>query len=196
MSEIKIMSAKLNSSNTFNVGVIEISDSDNNIKEMPTVKCDWIAHEDLLNLFSGLDIHLAEMSEMPEAAGLAFINEEAGDRIMCNSFTISGEDGFEKIMLSGKRDLLNGKSINLVSPSFSWDDSNPYPYMQQLSELIYEIRAELAEYYNGKTAPKRQLDLFAENLDEEFLHMDDEGVTLQLPEEEAKPKKAKERVKK
>lgn len=66
-------------------------------------------------------------------------------------FNISGTADAEGVVISGKRYLNSGKTINFSTPFYRWDDD--YKYMDELIEAVEALREEVYQYSRGKHAP-------------------------------------------
>ncbi len=150
------------------------------------IKCDWIAHEDLIRAFMALTPHVAFICMLPEVQGQTLDQEPDVSNFEVHSFAIVGEDETEGITITASRILDNGLTHTFSTPILRWDNGQ-YPYIAELAEADYNLRNEIALYYDGKAAPKRQLEFFDENLNPDNLNLHDEGVTVS-PE---KPKRKK-----
>ncbi|PRY51499.1 hypothetical protein B0I27_10784 [Arcticibacter pallidicorallinus] len=171
------------------IGYIELNETGEKT-EVDGVNCDWIAHNDLVQSFQRLIPHIAFMCEVPEVLNLTLDQVDHVESISVSSFTIGGEDEHEGISISGVRTLSTGKTQVLNTPFYKWEDDQPYEYMNELGEIVANIKHEVEEYlFRKKKAPKRQLEMFQDNLDEDDLHVDEEGVKL-------KGSKKKETIKK
>lgn len=160
------------------IGYIELNETGEKI-EVEGVNCDWIAHNDLVQAFHKLIPHIAFLSELPEVFGKLLEDVPTVASITVQSFSIGGEDEHEGISLSGTRTLSTGKSQILNTPFYKWEDEQPYEYMSELGEVMAEIKHEVEEYlFHKKKAPKRQLEMFQDNLDEDDHQSDDEPVKL------------------
>ena len=88
------------------------------------------------------------------------------------SFYIVGDGENEGVVLAGTR-TLNSKldSISFSTPSIKWSESD-YPHLHELRLAVEECQEEVLEYYNGKCAPPRQIEM---DFNEE-----DEGLELSI----------------
>lgn len=160
------------------IGYIELNETGEKI-EVEGVNCDWIAHNDLVQAFQKLIPHIAFLSEIPEVTGKLLDHVQTIESITVQSFSIGGEDEHEGISISGTRKLSTGKSQTLNTPFYKWEDEQPYDYMNELGEVVAEIKHEVEQYlFHKKKAPKRQLEMFQDNLEEDDHHTDDEPVKL------------------
>lgn len=70
-------------------------------------------------------------------------------------FSMGGNGDSEGCTLIGRKALLSGKIMNLISPFTKWDDD--YRYTSELAEAIEIVKHEILEFIvNGKQAPDRQ----------------------------------------
>lgn len=185
MSNITIKKAKIKDSLFLEVEYSEQQeDGVNSVKK----DCTAPVHDDLKLAFKKLNIHLALLChQVNTATGKGAINilkafeEEvthqldpeqeytftaAGWEIVkahyCSGFTIGGSGDNEGVVLVGKRELSNGKTLNLVSPFHKWEeDAYPYAYISELGQIIEECKHEVHAYlFEGKHQPDAQLSLF------------------------------------
>lgn len=160
------------------IGYIELNETGEKI-EVEGVNCDWIAHNDLVQAFQKLIPHIAFLSEIPEVTDKLLEDVQTIESITVQSFSIGGEDEHEGISISGTRTLSTGKSQILNTPFYKWEDEQPYDYMNELGEVVAEIKHEVEHYlFHKKKAPKRQLEMFQDNLDDDDHHTDEEPVKI------------------
>jgi hypothetical protein len=100
-------------------------------------------HDDLKKAFSGLNKHLAAMSEQYNNDG-----DLDSDKIVCRGFSIGGNG--EGVTLHGTRLLSNGKPFNFNTPFYKWD-SDPSETLfneesNSLKSAINTLRAEIIQY--------------------------------------------------
>jgi len=144
-------------------------------------KGDWIAHDDLVWAFRALNPHFAFINQIPEVEGLSLDQVPFVETCDVTSFSISGDPESEGISISGTRTLDNGLVQTLSSPTVKYDFEG-YAYGQELSEVAYAVQEEVKAYYEGKSAPKRQMELFEENLGED-------NVESEEPKKKSRKKK-------
>lgn len=188
---IKITSAQLTKDSTLNVGFIEeIIDPDTEIKSIkthPQVKCSLIVHNDVKQMFADLAGHLGALCQLPEMDFLDPEERRQPEGITVNKILISGENELS-LQLFGYRDIAIGR-MNIENPSLKFDDGN-YPHLEKLIERVSQLQEETILYLNGKTASKRQLNIF-EDASDFSNHSDD----LEMNEDGVKPKKKSRKLK-
>ncbi|RKD18987.1 hypothetical protein BCY91_14010 [Pelobium manganitolerans] len=151
------------------------------------VKCDWIAHKDLEEAFHALNPHVAHICEL--TGPLDEWNEaERFSDIEVSSFTVSGEDEYEGVTISAQRTLGSGLVMSLNTPFIRWDNDT-YPFISELAQCVNALQEEIHLYYDGKQAPKRQLEMFAGD------DLSTEISTVSDDEEKPKPKRKQKVVK-
>jgi len=77
------------------------------------------------------------------------------------SFSISGEDEDQGIVISGYRILPSKKAaiINTPFTRFNEDETTRYKHMDELLKVVTEVREETIKYMGGKFAEEAQLQL-------------------------------------
>jgi len=214
MANVEIKKAKLKSDMFLEVEYSEVvEDGTNNVKK----ECTAAVHDDLKKLFRRLPAHLAmlceQVKELHDGTGVAvnFDSERPNlllcdpellyrfserdwniiDNTTCTGFSIGGSGDSEGVTIYGRRELGNGKVINLVAPFQKWDnDSFNYGNTSDLSEIIEAARYEVHQYlFEGKHAPDMQLSLFDEG-------DGNDDATSETDEATALPKKGRGRKKK
>ncbi|WP_129714642.1 hypothetical protein [Pedobacter sp. SYP-B3415] len=163
-----------------NIGLMETMEGRAH-REHKGIKCDWIAHEDLVNAFKALTPHVALICELPEAEGAGL--EDEFESLTVKGFSIGGEEDHEGITITATRILVSGLTMNINTPFVKWTDGS-YLHITDLASAAYQLQEEVNLYYQGKQAPKRQLEMFADEMEAE-LSLSDDGVE----ELAAEPKK-------
>ncbi|WP_435416295.1 hypothetical protein [Polaribacter aestuariivivens] len=150
-------------------------DVKNNIK----TSSDAPIHEDLKNAFRKLIPHFAFICEeitnkklVEKAIGNPDLylkdRETAPDdaffKYRVFEFKVVEKDGDEKVTISGSKQLVNLKEISFSTPDKSLFDED-YPFRKELNENIDELKNEVLEYMQGKSAPKAQMEMFQEEED-------------------------------
>lgn len=156
---ITIKKAKITSMNTIE---IEYEDNkrigDDYVTIEMSAKPKWEPHSDLLNEFKKLRPHLVrlcEEGELPE-------NEEQLENYLMNfrvtGYVIGGKEEHEGVTLIGRKELSNGRVLNLIAPFTKWEDQhNPYDYATELLSAVDGCSTEVTEYLHGKKQPAPQL---------------------------------------
>lgn len=172
------------------IGYIELNETGEKT-EVDGVNCDWIAHSDLVQAFRKLIPHIAFLSEIPEVTGKVLEDIHDVASLTVQSFSIGGEDEHEGISISGIRTLSTGKIQVLNTPFYKWEDDQPYEYMNELGEVVAEVKHEVEQYlFHKKKAPKRQLEMFQDNLDDDDHQTGEEPVKLKGSRKKDQVKKA------
>lgn len=120
-----------------------------------STKSNNAVHNDFINALKGLTVHLRELSEQPENANMEVIG-----------YSIGGSGESEGVTISGSRTLSSGKKLNLNSPFEKYEDSD-YGAISELINQLQVIEAEVHAYlFEGKHAPKAQLEMEFEETEE------------------------------
>lgn len=125
--------------------------------QIPTRKGKSIVHEDMIEAFGALRVHLAILDDgfkdLPKAPKTLddMKDHEMAGRFMITGFKISGSDENEGYTLIGEKWVSHG-SIKLESPKIK--ENSKYDYFDDLQEAITNARYEVEQYMNGKAAPK------------------------------------------
>lgn len=150
------------------------------VNEIPTQnevvkKCEYLAHQDLLDAFEKLHSHMVNICELDCDKAL----------VKVTGFTLStGPEGGSAIILVGSKTLTTGKVLNLVSPLTEFDSAE-YEMGHILEDLITDCVTEVQLYINeGKSAVKQT----AMNFDE-----DDAEADVQIGEGEAPKKRGRKK---
>ncbi|RPE05519.1 hypothetical protein EGT74_24350 [Chitinophaga lutea] len=122
-----------------------------------TKDCGAPAHDDLIDAFRRMDIHLAIISEYLPADQVDDIESADLDMIRelfrVKQVSISGDD--EGVSIAGSRKLSKG-SLSLASPTIKWGDKKPYLFEGDLAEAVEQLKSETLLYLDGKKAPDAQ----------------------------------------
>lgn len=141
----KIKSAKLAKGRTLEVNYVKVVRVDaGTVENKISEKCEYLAHNDLIESFKKLDNHLiavCEESGMPEDFRVA-------------GFTICDGNEGEGVVLTGSRKLSTGKNLNLVSPMVEYYGDD-YIEGQELQVDIQLCIDEVQSYLDGKCAIKQ-----------------------------------------
>lgn len=150
---------------------------DSDVKNRINTSSDAPIHDDLKNAFRKLIPHFAFMSEEIKDEKLiknAFKNPEAFllnrdeskdqtfFKFRCHQFEINEKDGYEKITISGAKQLENLNEIYFSVPPIGLGDDS-YQYHRELQNTVEELKTEVAAYMQGKSAPKAQTEMFDED---------------------------------
>ena len=141
----KIKSAKLAKGRTLEVNYVKVVRVDaGNVENKISEKCEYLAHNDLIEAFKKLDAHLIAVCE---ESGLP-------DDFKVGGFTIcDGNDG-DGVVLSGNRKLSTGKNLNLTSPMVEYYGDD-YIEGQELQVDVQLCIEEIQLYLDGKCAIKQ-----------------------------------------
>lgn len=124
--------------------------------KIPTRKGSSFVHEDMLNSFLALRIHLAiiddafKYSKVKVTTPDAMQDHEITELFTLTGFKISGSEENEGYILIGEKWVTHG-SISLETPKMS--SSSGYPFFSELKEAVENARTEVEQYMNGKSAP-------------------------------------------
>lgn len=148
-----------------------------NVKNRINTSSDAPIHDDLRNAFKKLIPHFAYVSELVKDEKLIekaikhpeeylFNREDDKDqtffKMRVYDFEILEKDGYEKIKLSGSKQLETLKEISFSIPTINLGD-DAYKFYQELEEVVEELKEEVSAYMQGKTAPKAQIDMFEDD---------------------------------
>jgi len=160
----KIRKAKLKS-RSLEVELIETVETENGpISNEVIIKSSGLVHEDLINTFNKLALHMIVICDMKKSE---LINEENIDEFdmslisdyQVKGFSLGGDDENEGASIIGARKFSSGKVLNIVTPFTKFNDGND-PYMfngdfyNDIDAAIYQVD----QYLDGKYAIK-QLEL-------------------------------------
>lgn len=127
------------------------------------MKCDQLAHDDLVGAFDKLKIHLVKICDLYEGNDLdpeAFNPEVHLKMFRVTSFSIGGNDDGEGVTLSGQKEFDSGKILNLNTPFTKYNDElDPYAFANDLSLAIQGCVYETEEYLYKEKYAVKQLDL-------------------------------------
>lgn len=181
----------------------EYSEREGNVKRNLKEDSDAPIHEDLRNAFMKLVPHLILIcQQLPKESVKHIIENEDytydhSDEFKDEIFKMYFVDGFVKktskdgdgltggVILSGRRMLSSGKSLELNPPMIKYDASKDeaYEYLEELQEAVAELEHEVYAYVKeGKQASSTQTSLFEE---EEFDPNSDEVDESFIEEDEA-----------
>ena len=148
----------------------------NDVVDECTNNSSALVHADLKKAFSKLTPHLAVKCEQIDASLISDIetiekydeeiHEEGGlehkiSMFHVYGFQVQGVGENEGVILTGSRTLSTGEDVTLISPKITWDSD--YLFVPDLQVAVDNLKKEVLEYHNGKTAPfYEQGDLFEE----------------------------------
>lgn len=123
-----------------------------------SAKPKWEPHSDLLNEFKKLRPHLVRLCEEGEVPEAEEERESYLSNFRVTGYVIGGKDEHEGVTLIGRKELSNGRILNLVAPFTKWEDEhNPYDHVWQLHADIEDCSVEVVNYLGGKKQPSPQL---------------------------------------
>lgn len=175
---VEVKNAAIKSSLFLSYGYTQ---TESDIKNVIKTSSDAPIHEDLRNAFKSLIPHFAHICEEVMDVDLVkraianpgdYIGEketvqsEEFLKFMVSGFVLSN-DG-EGVVILGNKRLLNYDEIALKTPLVKFDGD--YAFSNDLQINIELLKSEVLAYMEGKQAPKAQIELFA---DEEE---DDSGI--------------------
>lgn len=113
-------------------------------------------HPDLIAAFANLNPHLARMTYQLDDKGLPI-----SDDVVCNSFSLKGDDEMQGVVLSGIRKLPNGSTLTLNTSFTRFDDDEKYGHLDTLLDDVNNCEDEVKLYlFTGKCGVDPQGDLF------------------------------------
>ena len=124
-----------------------------------TRKGSAIVHHDMLEAFTQLDCHLANLDDAFTSLAIKpnSLDEMMGHDLTHNftvtGFKVQGTDENEGFVLIGDKWVSHG-TIGLETPKIS--KSSAYAYFDELKEAIEKCRYEVEQYMNGKAVPKTE----------------------------------------
>lgn len=125
--------------------------------KIPNRKGSSMVHEDMIEAFKKLNVHLAIIDDAFKYSGkelTSIDNLEDTDiagLFAVTGFKITGSEENEGIILVGEKWVSHG-SIALETPKMT--SGSNYPFFTELKESVDHARAEVEEYMNGKSAPR------------------------------------------
>lgn len=153
--------------------------TDDDFEQKISTKSDAPPHQDLMDKYRLLAPHLAFICEyITEDECDCFINNLQGfypkngnvvdydenlekllDTYAVESFEITGKGDKESVKISGIKFLPSlRKSISLTTPTIKYSNDD-YPFIDNLIEVVQDLRDEVFQYYNGKQAPDNQIEM-------------------------------------
>lgn len=156
---------------------------DVDVKNRINTSSDAPIHDDLRNAFKKLIPHFAYISEnitddklvekaIKNPESYVIDREESKDesffKFRVHEFEIQEKDGYEKIKISGAKQLLEtNQEINFSIPPVELG-GDKYKFGNELQNLVEELKDEVAAYMQGKSAPKAQIEMFEEDEEDEI----------------------------
>ena len=140
--------------------------------KIPTRKGSSIVHEDMVERFRAMRVHMAILDDAFKYSGVEVSvpedldDHEVTDLFTVNGFKITGSTDNEGYIITGEKWVSYG-SISLETPKIT--SSTGYPFFDQLQSAVEEARNEVEQYMNGKAAPDdddNQPELPFPNMDE------------------------------
>jgi hypothetical protein len=118
-------------------------------------------HPDLKNAFIGLRIHfavLADYVKIKQVPNPVQFKEELVADFRVTGFSIGGSDDDFGVVLTGLKTTPSGKTVTINTPftRFIEAEESAYKHIDELSEQIDTIKAEVELFKGGKKAPDPQ----------------------------------------
>lgn len=150
---------------------------DSDVKNRINTSSDAPIHDDLKNAFRKLIPHFAFISEeitdeklvkkaiqKPELYVLNREDEKEQSffKFRVHEFEIIEKDGYEKLKISGAKQLVTNQEISFSVPPVELG-GDKYKFDAELQELVEELKDEVTAYMQGKTAPKAQTEMFEDD---------------------------------
>lgn len=160
----------------------EFEQRDVDVNNTIKTQSDAPIHEDLQHAFKRLIPHFAFIAEEideklakkaiedPETYLFTLLEEAPEPKIHnyhVHEFSIVDKKGLNFVSFAGTKTLASKDVIAFSTPSIDLDSINDYKFVQELSELIDVLKQEILEYMDGKQAPRKQLEMWSENEEEE-----------------------------
>lgn len=129
-------------------------------------------HEDLINAFDKLKVHLAFLAEFMEPADKFIFDtddvfqDEKFVKFKVNQFSLGGDDEHAGVTITGQKKLRGKKVLNINTPfvKFEYQDGiDNYDFLSQLYDHVQRCVTEVELYLGGKHAPDPQLDIFEDD---------------------------------
>ena len=124
--------------------------------KIPNRKGSSYVHEDMINAFSQLNVHLAIIDEVFKYAKTTktlddMKDHEAVEQFSVTGIKVQGSDEDEGFILIGEKYVETG-NIGLESPKIK--STSGYLFFDELKESISSVITEVEAYMDGKAAPK------------------------------------------
>lgn len=138
-TEVALVSAKLSGNNKLTVKYRE--NSKTGLREH-TIKCDHIAHDELVQSFNDMLFDLLNLCEQPEAVMVSFEDYKAPDGGVVYAIN------FNEMILGGEKlsEKSQGATLSLTTPR-AYDTYERY---DELAEMLNNANNEVKLYLNGK----------------------------------------------
>jgi hypothetical protein len=159
MGTYSINSVKLLSDDHIRLNCI-LKEDDGTEAELPGMKHSRPAHIDLKNAFQALAPHLAIRTGCIKA-------KQIGNEDLINEFHVTGVifKGDQYFRIIGVRKVEDG-NVTLTTPKTYYEGENTYQLIEDCQAKLQTLREEALMYLvNGKRAPDPQLEMFAEDAD-------------------------------
>ncbi len=160
----------------------EFEQRDTDVNNTIKTQSDAPIHEDLQKAFRKLIPHFALITEeIPEELAKSAIEdpeeylfkplEEAVEPKLYNfhvhEFSVVDKKGLNFVSLSGSKTLASKDVIGFSTYLVDLDSLTDYKFVQELTDLIDQLKKEVLLYMEGKQAPRKQLEMFSEEEEEE-----------------------------
>ncbi len=192
----------------------EFEQRDVDVNNTIKTQSDAPIHEDLAKAFRMLIPHFAFVAEeiTEELATKAIedpetylfqLLENAPEPKLYNfhvhEFSVIDKKGLNFVSISGSKTLTSKDVIYFSTPSIDLDSLTDYKFVNALANLVDTLRDEIKLYMEGKQAPKRQLEMFNEEEEDEGIEMtisstDSNGEKKEVKTDTKKLKKAAENI--
>lgn len=143
-----IRKVKLTSGRTLEVELVEKL-TDGSARNI-VLKCDQLAHDDLVATFDKLKVHMVKICDLYEGRDIfpeTFDAENDLKKFKVTSFSIGGNDDNTGVTLTGQKRFDSGKVLNLNTPFTQYyDEVDPYEFASELSLAIQGCVYEAEEY--------------------------------------------------
>lgn len=185
--ELEIRKAKLSKNGGLEVSYIDLEGNEVTMKGVNPV------HGDLKRAFKRLVPFLADLTEQKEAEHIDWSNLEGESnqdllkRMDVTGITISGDEAFETVVMSGRRTLsVTTKVLCVNSPCISLDDeAGDYNRTNDLKEALDAVTGEAVLYITEHKYSVVQTEIDFDNVDDPFGNGGDAGESEPLKEESA-----------
>jgi len=131
-------------------------------------------HDDMINSFRDLNVHLALIceeirpEEIQDIDNLPEMKKDTEDqdqdplalklsKFSVSAFKVVGNGENEGVVLIGQKVLSTLESVKLETPPVKWQSS--YHFANELHVAVFNVVEEIEQYMNGKQAPPRQQEL-------------------------------------
>lgn len=118
-----------------------------------------LVHDDMVNVFAKLDVHLAVIHDAYRLAGIEIDQlgeehetDEITSKFSCSGFKMNGAEENGSVILYGTMSVSIGGVFQLTTPKVHFD-MNSYRWINELKEAVENARDEVRAYMDGKAAP-------------------------------------------